>query len=154
MIISKVSRKDRQRNAATLDQLHFSLFDLNIYGVQRLLSETGTFLGQSKMRFVSQLNSKFNQLKDLDICGINIHSGLSLDVLPGCDVVEVRYLTNPDLLDENGLYFSEPDSQKREGEFIIRFVVQMKAGEIIGVRRVSKYLPIMNWGEEQMFFFN
>ncbi len=152
MIITKTTRIERAKNSATLDQFMYSMFDLNIYGVQKVLEDDGNFLGKSKMAFVSNLNSKFIELKDKDICGINVHSGISIDTLPGCDVIEIRFVTNPDLLDENGIFFSKPNDPAQTGEHILRYVLKMKDGKICTIRRTSKFIAVQNYGDEQLSF--
>ena len=99
MLIQKTTHIERFKNTGTMDQLLFSFFDTSILGFKRALSEDGVFLGRNKMKFLSRLNSKFNELKEEEICGINIHSGFCLDQMPGCEVLEVRYAIVHDLLD-------------------------------------------------------
>jgi hypothetical protein len=134
MLIQKTTQEDRMKNTLTLEQLMFSFFDLNILGFKRVLSDQGVFTGKSKMAFLSSLNSKFNEIKEQNIHGINIFNGISLDKLPGCEVLEVRYALNSELLDENGLYFTDQKSPAREGEVILRFAFRFEAGKVAEIQ--------------------
>jgi len=134
MLIQKTTHIERVKNTGTMDQLLFSFFDTSILGFKRALSEDGVFLGRNKMKFLSRLNSKFNELKEEEICGINIHSGFCLDQMPGCEVLEVRYAIVHDLLDENGKFTSEPNTRKRDGEIVARFAFRLVDGSVIAIK--------------------
>ena len=142
MLIQKTTKSERLKNGATLDQLMFSFFDLSILGFKRVLSEKGMYLGKSKMEFLSRLNTRFNKLKEQEICGIGIHSGICIDYMPGCEVIEIRYATSHDLLDENGAFSSTPNTVKRPGEVVIRFAFQMKEGKVTCIKKTGEYLVI------------
>lgn len=125
-----------------MDQLMFSFFDLNIIGFKNVLADNGVFLGMHKMEFLGKLNTKFNQLKGEKIHGVGIHAGICLDRLPGCEMFEVRVALTEDLLDENGLFFAEPNSPKREGEVIIRFAFKLRNGKVVEIRNTRLFSTI------------
>ena len=142
MLISRTTEKERKINTNAYDQMMFSLFDINILGFKRSLCENGVFLGKSKIEFLSGLNSKFNDLREKEICGACIHTGISVDRLPGCEVMEIRYALSHDLLDENGMFRCLANSPIRENEVVIRFAFQFKEGKVIRIERTRKYLKI------------
>ena len=124
-----------------MDQLIFSLYDLNIPGLKRVLCDDGEFFGKTKMAFIARLNSKFNQLKEGGICGISLHCGICLDFLPGCEIIEVRYALSENLFDENGMYWSQLGFPQRKGEVIIRFACKYSDGKVSKICLSRKFIP-------------
>ena len=141
MLIQKTTRAERIKNTVAMDQLMFSFFDINILGIKRLLCEDGDFLGKTKMIFLASLNTKFNELKEKGICGISIHTGICLDQLPGCEVLEVRYASSEKLLDENGMFWSQLGSPQRKEEGIIRYAFKHSDGKVCKICLTRKFIP-------------
>lgn len=144
MLIQKTTPIERKKNSATLDQLLFSFFDANITGVKNALSEEGIFLGRSKLQFLSKLNTIFSYVKAEGIDAVSVHLGISVDVLPGCEMFEVRYIISPDLLDENGMNHSQPNDPVREGEVVIRFAFKFLDGKIVEIRRTRSFIAMQS----------
>ena len=142
MLIQKTTRSERQKNNVVMEQLVFSFFDTNILGFKRILCDDGDFLGKTKMYFLARLNTKFNEIKDKGICGIIIHTGICLDQLPGCELLEVRYALSDELLDENGMFLCELGLPQRKGEAIIRFAYKFKNGKVCAIRATTRFIPI------------
>lgn len=140
MFIQKTTRQERVKNTHLIDQLDFCFFDRNIAGIKSVLSDKGVFLGKSKLAFLSSLNSLFIELREKGVCGVNIHSGICIDTLPGCEVIEVRYALSSDLLDENGAYFTSAKCPERKGEVVLRLALQFSQGEVISIRRTNAYI--------------
>ncbi len=140
MLVQKTTHAERIKNGIGLDQLLFSLYDLNILGFKKVLSEEGTFMGRDKMKFLAKLNSRFNELKEEHISGISIHSGICIDTMPGCEVFEARYGTTDNLLDETGEFLSYPNTPARKGEVVFRFAFQFKDGKVISIKSTGNYL--------------
>tara|TARA_Y100000385_G_C12706342_1_gene472696 strand:+ start:80 stop:544 length:465 start_codon:yes stop_codon:yes gene_type:complete len=154
MLIQKTTEHDRKINTNAYDQMMFSFFDVNILGFKRSLCDSGEFLGKSKLAFLSLLNTKFNELIEKEICGACIHTGISVDQLPGCEVMEVRYALSHDLLDENGMFRCLANSPIRENEVVIRLAFQFKEGKVIRIARTRKYHQVGANGCDKRSSFN
>lgn len=141
MLIQKTTAHERKVNTNAYDQLMFSFFDLNILGFKRSLSDDGVFLGKSKMAFLARLNTTFNEMREKTVHGACILTGICIDKLPGCEVMEVHYALSHDLLDENGMFFAEANAPTREKEMVIRFAFQFKEGKVVKLAKTTSYLP-------------
>lgn len=142
MKIQKTTQTERLKNTQAMDQLLYSFFDTNILGFKRILCEEGKFLGKPKMSFLAHLNTKFNELKEKGICGIGIHTGICLDRLPGCEILEVHYALSDELLDENGMFWCELGAPQRKGEIIIRFAFQLNDGKVCDIQSTRIFIPL------------
>jgi hypothetical protein len=142
MLIQKTTQEDRMKNTQAFDQLLYSFFDLNILGIKRVLHDEGVFAEKGKVHFLARLNSKFNEIKEQEILGINVFNGISLDTLPGCEVLEVRYALNGELLDENGFYVVIPKTPPREGEVVIRYAFRFEAGKVVEIQSSRAFVQI------------
>lgn len=135
MFIQKVTEEARKKNSNTLDKFVYSLFDTNILGVKHQLSEKGVFMGLSKEKFLAKLNTLFSSIKEKGVQGAMVHVGVSLDVMPGCEVVEIAYAFTSEYLGEYGIYFREIGSPARKNEMILRFALKFNEGQITQIKQ-------------------
>ncbi|MDG1056186.1 MAG: hypothetical protein P8O83_00540, partial [Flavobacteriaceae bacterium] len=82
------------------------------------------------------------KLKEEGINGVGIHKGICVDSMPGSEVFEVRYVLSLDLLDENGMDFSEPNAPVRHGEVVLKFAFKFKDGKVTEIKKTRNYLAI------------
>jgi hypothetical protein len=94
------------------------------------------------MAFLASLNSKFNEIKEHDILGIIVCNGISMDALPGCEVLEVHYALSEELLDENGFFYAKAKTPPRKGEVVLRYAFRFKEGKVVDVQRTREFVQI------------
>lgn len=142
MEITKTTSQERKANDRALEQVIFAFYTMEIEGVKTHLGDEGKFFGYDKTMFLARLNSFFNTMAFGELFGICAKKGICLDYLPGCIVIEVRYVTDMSLVNEEGMYSFKMNDPVQEGEVRKVFACKMKNGKIVEITNTKKYAEI------------
>ena len=141
MNIRKTTKSEREFNSQTLLVLMYAFYDMNVQVIGRYLADNGVFMNKSKQQFLAWLNSQFEELKSQYSEQVTSYGGICEDYIPGADTLEIRYLLNPDFLDQLPITFGKKGSPAQEGEVVFRFAFEIFNGMVFRIARTKKYSP-------------